>query len=930
MEKHENKSETATLRQKAENLLKTRTEVASTEVAGNISATGSENIKLRHELQVQKIELELQYAELCHAMAVAEAALDKGERHRGLSEASFEAIFIFENGVCIEQNQTAEVMFGYTMEEAAGRYGTDWIVPEFREMVMKKMIAGDEQLYEAVALRKDGTTFPCVLCGKRIHYKGRDVWVTSLTDITDRKKAEQEVNRVSARLALAAKAGGVGIWDFDVINNILIWDDQMFAIYGVAKENFSGAYEAWLKGIHPDDMERGDAEIRMAIRGEKEFDTEFRVCWPNGSVHHIRAIANVQRDDSGKVVRMIGTNWDITEEKRLEERLKSSEANFRTFFETINDLIIVGNIQGRIIYANDAVYRKLGYKDGELQGRHVHDLHPVEKRAEAVQIFTDMLAGKLDFCPLPLARTDGSVLPVETRVWTGKWDGNDCIFGISKDLSKEQEALQKFNTIFNSNPSLMAITSIPEGDFTDVNEAFLAKTGYAKSEVIGKTANALNLFIQPEKQQNAADELADVGFLSDLELQIKTKSGNLLDGLFSGVTLESQGQKFFLTVMADITDKKQATQAIKISEKKYRTMLHASPEAILLLDLNGIITEVSEIGLQLFGANTRDELVSENIFQFVNANERELLQDLFEMTLSEGLAQNIGLTIKRRNQSLFQCEISATLMQDPDGVPVSFMIIIHDITQRKEMEAKQIHVDRMATLGEMAAGMAHEINQPLNIISLVMDKILIEIAKPGMADAGFLINKSNKIFENIHRIRDIIDHVRSFSRNQDDYLDSAFNVNSSILNATSMIMEQFKHLNIDLNLQLGQHITMIVGNTYKFEQVILNLLANAKDAVIEKGTKAEEDFKMFVGVRSWQENRSIFIEISDNGIGINQDDIHHIMLPFFTTKEEGKGTGLGLPICYRIIKEMNGTIEIASDKSYGTHVTLVLPVQLTT
>ena len=243
------------------------------------------------------------------------------ERYRGLSEASFEAIFFSEKGLCIEQNQAAEAMFGYTTEEATVRYGTEWIVPEFRDMVMNNMITGYEKPYEAVALRKDGTTFPCVLRGKMMHFKGRNVRVTSLTDISVRKNAEQEVNRVAARLALATKAGGVGIWDYDIANNILVWDDQMFAIYGVAKENFSGAYEAWLRGVHPEDMERGDAEIRMAINGEQEFNTEFRVCRPDGSVHNIRALATVQHDGSGNPQRIVGTNWDITEQKKTEEML---------------------------------------------------------------------------------------------------------------------------------------------------------------------------------------------------------------------------------------------------------------------------------------------------------------------------------------------------------------------------------------------------------------------------------------------------------------------------------------------------------------------------------------------------------------------------------------------------------------------------------
>ena len=210
---------------------------------------------------------------------------------------------------------------------------------------------------------------------------------------------------------------------------------------------------------------------------------------------------------------------------------------------------------------------------------------------------------------------------------------------------------------------------------------------------------------------------------------------------------------------------------------------------------------------------------------------------------------------------------------------------------------------------------------------MVMDKILVESAKTETINIEFLKNKSNKIFENITRIRNIIDHIRAFSRSHDDYVLTAFNINSSIENGVSMIAEQFKHLGINLNLQLDKQIPQILGNTYRFEQVIINLLVNAKDAVIEKKSKQLEYIEMIVGIRSYYENQFIIVEVTDNGIGISNDDINNIMLPFYTTKDEGKGTGLGLSICYQIIKEMDGTIEITSDKLYGTNIKLMLDIQ---
>ncbi len=254
----------------------------------------------------------------------------------------------------------------------------------------------------------------------------------------------------------------------------------------------------------------------------------------------------------------------------------------------------------------------------------------------------------------------------------------------------------------------------------------------------------------------------------------------------------------------------------------------------------------------------------------------------------------------------------------------SKIAIFIDIYSQKAIQTKQIHADRMANLGEMAAGIAHEINQPLNIISLVMDKILLETEKKENINFEYIKSKSERIFENISRIRNLIDHVRTFSRQHADYVLTNFDINNSITNAISLTQEQFKYCGIQLMLDLGGDIPQIIGNTYQFEQVIVNLLINSKDAVLEKKLSQEEYREMIVGIKSFREEDQIVVEVSDNGIGILREDFDKILLPFYTTKEEGKGTGLGLSICYQIIKEMGGVIEISSDFHQGTKIRLVL------
>lgn len=367
-----------------------------------------------------------------------------------------------------------------------------------------------------------------------------------------------------------------------------------------------------------------------------------------------------------------------------------------------------------------------------------------------------------------------------------------------------------------------------------------------------------------------------------------------------------------------------AFDALKQSEEKYKTMLNASPDGIFLINLDGEILEVSDIGVELLNANNKEEIIGNNFSLFVPTFEKKTIKKILKTTVNEGISQNVEMQIRKKNNSLFLSDISSTLIQDADGDPVLFMIILRDISFQKEIETRQIHADRMANLGQMASGIAHEINQPLNIISMVMDRILFDTSKTGAIKYELLKGKSDKIFENITRISNIIDQVRIFSRSHDNYILTEFDINTAIENASSMLTEQFKQLQINLDIALDKEIPYIIGNTHKFEQVIINLLVNAKDAVIERSEKQKEYSELIIGIKTWQEGQFIVAEITDNGIGFDNVGMQKAMIPFYTTKEEGKGTGLGLSICYQIIKEMNGKIDISSERYVGTKIKLMI------
>jgi len=566
----------------------------------------------------------------------------------------------------------------------------------------------------------------------------------------------------------------------------------------------------------------------------------------------------------------------------------------------------------------------------ERSGEKVPIIFLTENHINEMQVFKGYGSGAVDYL---FKSVDNQILLCKVNVFLDLFNQKQTIIRDAALLKKSADELTRVNAAIKKSEEKYRsyIDNAPDGVFVadetgryiEVNEAACKITGYSSNELL-KMSNSDILPKESLEDGLAQFRKAVQPGASNSDLFFRHKNGTTRWCTLNAVKLS---ETRFLGFIRDINERKITEQSLKVSEEKYKTLLNASPDGILLTDLKGIITEVSEIGLELFGADTRDDLVGKKISRFIPSERKNTIKKIIEKTMIEGLTQNIELIIRKKNQSLFASEISATLIQGPDGAPLSFMIIIRDISQRKKMETKQMHADRMANLGEMATGIAHEINQPLNIISIIMDKILFESAKTETIDIEFLKNKSDKIFENITRMRNIIDHIRAFSRSHDDYVLTAFDINSSIENGASMIVEQFKNLGINLDFQLGKQIPQILGNIYKFEQVIINLLINAKDAVIEMKSKQKKYFEMIVGIRSYYENQFIIVEVTDNGIGISNDDINNIMLPFYTSKEEGKGTGLGLSICYQIIKEMDGTIDITSKRYHGTKIKIVLDTQ---
>lgn len=386
------------------------------------------------------------------------------ERFKALHNASFGGIAIHDQGVILECNQGLSEMTQYATEELIGMDGLLLLAPEYRELVGKNIANGYEKSYEAFGKRKNGELFPMQLEARNIPYKGKIVRVVEFRDITEKKQAEEQLNQASTRLALATRAGRVGVWDWSIATNTILFDDQMLELYGLKWKDYEINYDTWRSAIHPEDKNRVDLEMQMAIQGKKEFDTEFRVVWPDDSIHTIRALATVQWGDSGTTLRMIGTNWDITEQKKLfartlesnrllqaeitermksEEALRVSEEKLQTIIETSPDGIAISALDGTVEFVTTKSITMWGYDSAqEIIGKNVIDfIHP-SYREKAIYNISEMLNGRLTGATEYLMlRKDGSLFYSEVNANIFRDDNKNPIgfLYVERDITERKQ-----------------------------------------------------------------------------------------------------------------------------------------------------------------------------------------------------------------------------------------------------------------------------------------------------------------------------------------------------------------------------------------------------------------------------------------------------------------------------------------------------------
>ena len=374
----------------------------------------------------------------------------------------------------------------------------------------------------------------------------------------------------------------------------------------------------------------------------------------------------------------------------------------------------------------------------------------------------------------------------------------------------------------------------------------------------------------------------------------------------------------------------QRTKDLRRERDYTRHLIESNPDFQMTLDVTGRIMDVNEAFEKIVG-QSREELIGTSIYAYLPQEETE---KVIAEVLEKGKVRDIELTGDVPGRGTLICNFSSTVFTTPEG-EVGVYASGRDVTGQKrrqqemrEREMQIAHASRLSSLGEMAAGMAHEINQPLTIISTAAEGILRDIRKDRF-DMRLLPQDLQDVLDNVKRIDRLITHVRAFARRPEEW---EYVEPEQVLDNAFVIMEgQFQLRNVSVSCKIEEDLPAIYVNPNQLEQILINVLTNARQALDERVEAAEsrgESFQKQLVCCISRENDQVIFEVADNGVGVPDEVKTRIFEPFFTTKEVGQGTGLGLSIAYTLVtRSLGGRIWVEDNEMGGASFKVALPIK---
>ncbi|WP_242044516.1 hybrid sensor histidine kinase/response regulator [Anabaena azotica] len=765
------------------------------------------------------------------------------------------------------------------------------------------------------------------------------------TELTHRQQAEAAVQQKQHFVEKILETTPEIIYIYDLIEqrNVYI-NHRIKEILGYSSCAVQTMKEQVLPNlIHPDDIDRVNTHLKSlpSLQDGEVVEIEYRMKHSDDDWRWLRSRECVfTRNSNGLPVQILGTATDITKRKQSQR-----EIHFQAgLLSAVEQAIIATDLQGEIIYWNRFAETLYGWLAEEVKQKNIVDLiSPVTSLEYATEIMSQLQQGESWTGEFIVQHKNGNAFPVlvtDSPIYDeqGTLIG---IVGISRDITEQKNAITKLQESEARLKLALEAACMFTWDWDIVNNQI---TYSNKDNFISKLAptfspSTYQTFlngIHPQDRERVAMEVMNAITQKanyDTEFRVLIDAEEI-------IWLGSKGQVFYdqsgkairmVGVVMDISERQAALRERKQAEIKIHqqaTLLDIATDAILVQDLNNQILFWNQSAKRLYGWLEQETIGQNAINLLFNTEESlQLLEKIHAALADKGFWQGEINQITKDGKKII-VESRWTLVRDEQGQPKSFLVSNTDITQKKQIESQFLRAQRLESIGILASGIAHDLN---NVLSPIL--MSLQLLEKNFSDQQ--TQQLLKILDtNVQRGADLIKQVLSFAKGVSGKL-IILQIKHVVAEINHIIQQTFPK-SINFTTELPLDLWAVYADPTQLQQVLMNLCINARDAMPYGGSLkiiAANKFIDEISAQSFFEAKVgyyVVISVVDTGIGIAPEILERIFEPFFTTKETGKGTGLGLSTVMGIVKNYGGFINVESSLGQGSQFQVYLPALTTT
>ncbi len=644
-----------------------------------------------------------------------------------------------------------------------------------------------------------------------------------------------------------------------------------------------------------------------------------------GRITDVLYNATVFRNEKGEIQGVFAAARDVTQRKEAEERLREASLYGRSLIEASLDPLVTIDAHGKIMDVNRATEEVTGSSRDELIGSDFSNYftEPVKAREGYQLVFTE---GFVRDYPLAIRHKSGKIMDVvfNASVYKNEVGEIQGIFAAARDITERKRAEEKLRGASLYARSLIEasldplVTISAEGKITDVNKATEEVTGFERNELIGSDFS--DYFTEPENARAGYQQVFTKGFVRDYPLAIRHRSGKITDVLYNATVYRNEFGEIqgIFAAARDVTERKEAEMRIR----EQAELLNQAHDAITVRDLENRIVYWNRGAERVYGWTASEVLGKKGNEVFYREEAPESVEA--RKAVHETGEWNGVLRQETKVGKEIIVESHWTLMRDSQGKPKAILAINTDVTEKKSLEAQMLRAQRMESIGTLAGGIAHDLNNILTPITLSLQLLQAEAKDEETQRTIDILEKSAR------RGAELVRQVLTFARGVEGER-KTITLSTVIAEVERIVRETFPK-SIEIQTHISPDLRSIVGDATQLHQVIMNLCLNARDAmphggvlkILAENVIIDESYAR-VHLDS-KVGQYTVVAVSDTGTGILPENRDKIFEPFFTTKERGKGTGLGLSTALAIAKSHRGFMNFYSEVGRGSTFKMYLPM----